>query len=346
MALVIAIMETQFSEAYPLWHRLILGTVAGVLFLLFVTIRQFVLNIVAVVNGVPLKRVTLFVFGGTPQIPSEANRPVLDLLLAVSALVSNLILIAIVYGSYLVLIRAGDVVTTALAQWLIFIYFLLTLFHFVPGFPLDGGRLLRALLWRTTGNYDRATIIASWLGWIFGILCILGGILLVVTTLQWFTGLVLAFAGWVLLIAAAQSRRQAVLYNSLRSTPASNIMNTECRMVTPELTIEQLVKECALGTAQRYFVIVEDGHLQGIVTMRNIKAVPRRRWDSTRLDEVMVPASKLQTAHSRQSAASLLEQMDNMEIDNMPVLEQDEVVGLVTRESLIRVARVRTELGL
>jgi len=118
------------------------------------------------------------------------------------------IIALIFYVLYIVLAHTGSIVVDVLIQWLAFIFFMLTLFHFIPGFPLDGGRLLRALLWKAAGNYERATRIASWTGWGIGLLFTIGGIMVLIITRQWFVGILLAFPGLVLQNAATHSRRQ------------------------------------------------------------------------------------------------------------------------------------------
>ena len=200
------------------------------------------------------------------------------------------------------------------------------------------------MLWKVTDNYNRVTRISSWIGCGIGLLFIIGGILLLIATLQWFNGLTLTFIGWVLLSAASQSRRQAIIHEALHNITAGDIMNPEFPLISQQLNLEQLIQERIIGRAQRYFIVADGPKLQGVVTLRDIKPIPRNRWNSTRVGEIMTPASELKTAHPQQSAATLLEQMDDFEIDNTPVLEKDEVIGIVVRENLIQLAQVRAEL--
>ena len=343
--LIIAVITTQFPEVYPLWQRMVLGLATGLLFFIAISIRELILGFVAIRRRMPVKDVTLFVLGGVSQIARETTRPVLELLLAVAGLLSNLVIAGIFYGAYLALANSTNVIIAGLIQWLAFIIFMLTLFHFVPGFPLDGGRVLRALLWRTTGNYEQAARIASWVGRGIGLLLVVGGIVVMIVYSQWFVGLFLAFVGWVLQSAAAHSRNQVLLYETLRSVVAQNIMTKEYSVVNPQLSLSRLVRDYVMVTGQRYFVVVDEDKLQGMVTVRNIRSIPRGRWKSTRVGKVMTPVGKLKTAYLQQSGASLLELMDELGINQIPVLEEDEVIGVVIRDSLMRLVKTRTRLG-
>lgn len=343
LALITAIMVTQFPEAYLLWQRISLGIATSLLFFISVSIREFIISLTALSRGIPMKRITLFVFGGVSQISKESTRPILELLVAAAGLLSTLIIAGVLYAIYALLVNAGSIVIAGLIQWLAFMYFMLFLFHFIPGFPLDGGRILRAMLWKATDDYERATRIASWSGWVIGLLFIAGGILLMIAERQWFNGLVLVGMGWVLQTAAGQSRRQAVLRESLQKIKAQDMMTREYSLASQQLTISQLIRDYILVSGQRYFAVVDDGKLQGIVTMSDIKRVPKKRRGS-HIGKIMTPANELKTAHPQQSAASLLGQMDELGISHMPVLEDDKVIGIVARDSLIRLAQARAEL--
>ncbi len=214
LVLITAAVVTQFSEAYPIGQRIILGIAAGVLFFITLSIREFILCFMAIIKGIPVKSITLFIFGGVSQITKEATSPSFEVLAAVVGLLSNLVIAGIFYMVYIILANTGNIIIDVLVQWLAFIYFMLALFHFIPGFPLDGGRALRAFLWKATDNYEQVTRIASWTGWSVGLIFTIGGILLMIIEQQWFVGILLAFPGLVLQNAATHSRRQAGKHGS------------------------------------------------------------------------------------------------------------------------------------
>jgi len=345
--LIIAMMVTQFPEAYPLWQRMILGVAASLLFFIAVGFREVILNFLALNRGIPVQRVTLFAIGGLPQIPKGDTQPLLELLMGTAGLLLNLIIAGIFYTIHSALVNTTHVIIDGIILWTAYLYFLLALFHFIPVFPLDGGRLLRTLLWKLTGDYDRSTNITSWAGQGLGLLLIACGILLLVLSLQWFNGLILIFVGWVLYLAAVLSRRQTALREALQHIAARDMMSGESPIITtPQFTVGQLVRDCILVTGQRYFVVSEGGKLRGVVTTRDIKKVPKKRWNSTKISRVMTPASRLKTADAQQSAASMLELMDELGIKRMPVLENGKVIGVISQDTLNRLKKTRVELGM
>ncbi len=342
-ALITAMMVTQFPESYPLWQRVGLGIVTSLLFLLSLGIRSFIISSVAISRGMPIKRIKLFVFGGGAEISKEVTSPILESLIAAAGLLTTLLLCGIFYGIYAILFNIGSAVASVIIQWLAYIFILLFLFHLIPGFPLDGGRLLRALLWRLTGNHDRSIRITSIIGLTIGWLIVAGGIWLLITDLQWFNGLALVGTGWVLQAAANQSRRRAALREALQPIKVQDIMSRECTIISSQPTVSQLIREDILATGQHYCIIVDHEKLKGVVTVDDVKRLPKRHRGS-HIDRIMTPASELMVAYPQQSAASVLGQMDEQEIDHMPVVEDEKVIGVISRESLIQLAQIRREL--
>jgi Zn-dependent protease len=343
--LITAVVMTQFPEAYPFWLRAALGITAVLLFFAAVGIREIGLSHLAISRGMPEKRVTLFVFGGVSQVAEEETLPVLELLMGMAGLLFNLIIVGILYGVYSILLNTGSSLVSGLILWSAYLYFMLALFHFIPALPLDGGRLLRALLWKMTGNYNLATAITSGAGLGIGLAFIAGGILLLVLTQQWFNGLTLVFVGWLLQAAATQSRRPVAWRRILGGIKARDVLAPDCPLINQRITLGRLVRDYILVSGQRYFMVVGGARLRGVVSVAKVKKVPKKRWRSTRVADIMTPASELRTAQAEQPAASLLEQMNEWQMDYMPVLEQGRVIGMVMGDSLRRLVKSRAEFG-
>lgn len=343
--LVTVIVSTQFVEHYPLGQRIIFGIATALLFFTSMNIRELLFSFTATRREIPVKYVTLFAFGGVWQTTKKDTQPNNELLTSGARFLSNLIIAGVFYGIYALLVNAGNLLFAGIAQWLALIWFTLSLLHLVPGFPLDGGRVLRALLWKSTGNYYRATYIASFTGWAIGLFLIFAGVLAFIITQQLFIGLVVTFIGWILQSGAAQIRHQAILLVALQGTAAQDIMTREYPAINQQMTIGQLVRDHILIGGYRYFVVVDGEKLQGTLSMHDIKSIPRRRWNHTRIGEIMIPSNEINTAHPQQSGASLLEQMDQLRTDNMPVLEGDNVIGIINLDRLVRLGKTRAEFG-
>jgi len=335
----------------PHWSSLlwwVIGIITCLLFFASVVAHELAHSLVGRANGIPIKSITLFIFGGVAQMTREATRPGAEFKMAAAGPICSLV-IGCLFG-LLWLFTPGMIEPIAImVQWLAFINVALAIFNLIPGFPLDGGRVFRSLLWQITGNYQRSTQIATQVGRVVGYLFILGGILIAFLRpfgLNWFTGLWLVFIGWFLENAASASYRQAQWRETLHDFTASQVMTSDCPVVPLDITISRLVQEYVFVSGHRFFLVADEGKLKGILTLHNIKPVSQQNWDVTQVKEIMTPINKLKVAHPDQDALSILEQMDEDDINQMPVVSEDRVIGLIARDNLIRLLRMRSESGI
>jgi len=163
---------------------------------------------------------------------------------------------------------------------------------------------------------------------------------------DWLSGLWLAFIGWFLQNAASASYRQVQWREVLHRFSASQAMTSDCPVVLPSTTVDRLVQEYAFITGHSCFLVAEESKLLGILTLHNIKTVSQPDWSVTQVKEIMTPVDKLKVAHPDQDALSILEQMDESNINQMPVVSEGRVIGLIARENLIRILRIRSQLGM
>lgn len=203
-----AAVVTQFSTNYPIAQRILLGLVASLLFLLITLVRTYILALVTFRKGAPVQIVTLFAIGDVLQIDRAAIFPALDVLIAAVGMLANLVIAGVLFVAYQVLVNTGSLMVQTVVQWLAFICLMVAFFNVMPGLPLDGGRLLRAAFWKASRNYERTTRYASWIGWLIGVGFVVGGIVLLVTTRQWFVAALLALPGFILQNAATHNRRE------------------------------------------------------------------------------------------------------------------------------------------
>ncbi|MFC2016648.1 hypothetical protein ACFLUF_02920 [Chloroflexota bacterium] len=201
-------VTTQFSTDYPFWIRIAAGAIAGVSFFLAITFRELALILMAIYKGIEVESVTLFVFGGLVEIDQETTSPQHEFMLAISGILGNLAIACIFYIANVLLAETTHIIVDVITKWLSFLFFTLTLFHVVPAFPLEGGRFLRAILWKVLSDVHRSTQIAGWISWVLGIIITIGGILILVFTIERFSGVFLVLIGLILQNAATHSRHQ------------------------------------------------------------------------------------------------------------------------------------------
>ena len=330
----------------PLWW--VIGIITCLLFFASVVAHELAHSLVGRANGIPIKSITLFIFGGVAQMAREATRPSAEFKMAAAGPICSLLIGGLFFLLWFFTPGMPEPIAIMI-QWLAFINVALAIFNFIPGFPLDGGRVFRSLLWQFTGNYQRSTLIATQVGRVVGYLFILGGILIAVLRpfgLNWFTGLWLVFIGWFLENAASASYRQAQWRERLLGFTASQVMTSDCPMVPSEITVGRLVQEYVFISGCHFFLVADEGRLKGILALHDIKPVSRENWDVTQVKEIMTPINKLKVANPEQDALSVLEQMNEDDINQMPVVSEGRVIGLIARDNLIRLLRIRSESGI
>jgi CBS domain-containing protein len=239
-----------------------------------------------------------------------------------------------------------------LLLWLGQVNLILAAFNLVPAFPLDGGRVLRALMWAVTGNLRRATRWASGAGQAFAWFLMATGVAMVLGARVpllgggLIGGLWVAFIGWFLNNAAALSYRQLVIREALRDVPVARLMLTQLATVPPDLSVSALVDRHLLRSDQRAFPVVANGRLEGMVCLREVRKLDRAAWDKTAVRDIMIPADKLASASPQEDAGEVLSRLAARDLNQLPVLEDGRVRGLVRREDILKWLALYADLGL
>jgi Zn-dependent protease/CBS domain-containing protein len=335
-----------FPHEYPGWAvrtYWVVGAITALAFFASVLLHELGHSWVALRNRIPIRGITLFVFGGLAQIAREPGAPGVEFRIAIAGPCTSLALAGLFAGTW-GLVREIPILA-APAIWLARINFMVGAFNLLPGFPLDGGRLFRALVWRWTGSFRRASQVASFTGQLvafgligLGVLTVVGGDLV--------GGMWLAFIGWFLQNAAAASHADANLRETLSAATVAQAMTRECQRVERDWSLDRVVRDEVLGGGRRCFVVTEKGRLDGLLTLHEIKAVPQERWATVTVGDVMTPASKLTVVDPKAALLAALEKMDDANVAQMPVVEGNELLGMIGREQILHYVRVRAELGL
>jgi Zn-dependent protease/CBS domain-containing protein len=338
------------GQTYPIEQRIILGILTSLLFFASIITHELAHSILAIRNNIPVKEITLFVFGGVSQITKEATTPRAELLIAIVGPLTSLALAGIFYGLHLLLAGTQQILAASLMWWLAWINVILAIFNLIPGFPLDGGRIFRALVWQRTRDYHRATRIATKVGqgiayafMAVGIASIFG---IFAPFLSWFNGLLLIFIGWFLRDAARASYQQVLLHDALTGITARQVTDYDCPLIPPHLNLMDLAQQYILPTGRSCFLISWGAELEGMVTMQQIKKVPRSRWAITTVQDIMTPAGKLKVAYADQDILSVLQEMNGENANHIPVMEGGKVIGIINREDIARFLRTRADFGI
>jgi Zn-dependent protease/CBS domain-containing protein len=345
-----ALTASYYPSVFPSWSlasRIAAGIITSLLFFGSVLVHELAHSIVSQRQGIPVESITLFVFGGVSQISEEPKQPKDEFRMAIAGPLSSLVIGGILWGIFFGVRNSNSFALqfiAAITYWLGYINLALGVFNLIPGFPLDGGRVFRSLWWWRSHNLKSATRIASSIGRAIGFLFIFGGIFLVFTS-YWFNGIWLALIGWFLESAAVGSYRQLLLQEMLKGHVASEVMSRDCVLIPPETNLERLVNENILTSGRRCFPVVSGSHVMGLMTLHNVRTVPRERWGMETVQEVMTPFDKLKWVKPDEDLASVFRILMQNDINQVPVVQDNQIVGMVTRENLLNFVNVRSGLG-
>jgi len=341
-----ALSASYFPDAYPEWSTgkaIVAGVLTSLLFFISLLAHELMHSLTAKAKGLGIESITLFVFGGVSRITSEPKTPKDEFLIAAAGPLTSLLLGAVFWGLWYA-VEGNSGFVEGVSFWLGWINVSLAGFNLIPGFPLDGGRILRAILWWRSGNVKKATKTASDIGRGVGWAFILGGVWLIFWGAL-FNGLWLALVGWFLQNAAQGSYRQLAIQDMLKGHTVSEVMVRDCPAIPPELTIDRLVHEHIFTSGRRCFPVVEEGRVTGLVTMHEIKSVPRDRWSMATVKQAMTPFDHLSVVRPGEELAEALRIMTEEDVNQMPVVEEDgRMVGMIARDNLLSYISVRGEL--
>ena len=288
--------------------------------------------LVAKARGIPVRGITLFLFGGATQAKVESKAPRDEFLITVVGPLTSLAL----GGLFLLIARTGlsDPVAGGIG-YLGAVNIALAVFNLLPGFPLDGGRVLRSAVWKATGSLPRATAVASVAGQVVGYLMVAGGFLLVVVR-ELFSGIWLAAIGWFLAQAARSQYEELRMRRVLESVEAEDLMAGGLITIPDDLTIRQAVDQYFMRHDHGAFPVVDDGHTVGILTLRAVKRVPQEEWEGRRVRDAMEPIGDQCTVEASTRMDRVLSKLEDGQARRCLVLRQGEVVGIITPSDVAR----------
>lgn len=351
-----------FGQLHPEWStgmRWGLAAVAALLFFASVLAHELAHALVARAQKLPVQNITLFLFGGVANIQREPESPKNEFTMAAAGPLMSLVL-----GIVMLLIAVGSVLAeggsfagyrivgsispaSTLLFWLGSINLILAAFNLIPGYPLDGGRVLRSFLWAATRDMEKATRWAAQIGQFIAWMMIAAGaamslglrIPLLGTGMV--NGIWLAFIGWFLNNASTQSLQQVKIQGILEGVPVSRLMKLDPATVDSDITIAELIYAHRIGSDEPAFPVIEDGRLVGLITLDEAQRIPRERWGKIPVREIMTPKPRLVTIAPDADASSALEMLVQREVHQLPVIQENnaghtELLGLLRRKDILR----------
>ncbi|TMC93804.1 MAG: CBS domain-containing protein [Chloroflexi bacterium] len=321
----------------------LLGFIASILLFVSVLLHELAHSFVARSRGLQVKSIVLFIFGGVSNIEQEPQTPGIEFSMAFVGPLVSLLIGVVCYGLWL-LVRGTHSLIVPILSYLALMNIILGIFNLIPGFPLDGGRVLRSIIWKATGNFQTATNITTFVGQAFAYLIILWGILLFFAG-NAFNGLIIIFTGWFLLTSAQSARSQSALDTAFRGVTVNQIMDTNVLTVPANISLQKLVDEYFLPRGLRSAFVMQGDQLAGLITLSDIRHVPRDQWPQTPVGFAMIPLERLHTITPQQNVKDVLPLMTGQDVNQLAVVQDGRLVGVLTREGILRSLEIRRNLG-
>jgi Zn-dependent protease/predicted transcriptional regulator len=353
--IVIAVLITlslasHFVATQPDWRLALVWTSAIVTSLLFfasLVVHELSHALVATRLGLSVRSITLFALGGVAQIDDEAQTARDEFWIAIvgplASFALGLLCLTAAWPLREEVAIAGAAIGAAMLGWLGYINVVLAIFNLIPAYPLDGGRVLRAILWGASGDRRRATRRAAGAGQVIAFMFMMFGLL------QFFTGtglagLWLAFIGWFLLDAAQASYLQTAVTEELRDVRVADLMTQDCPTVEARWSLQQFVDDVLLRSGRRCFLVRRDEEVIGLITPHEVQEIQRETWPSTSVASAARPLASLYTVSPDTSASEALRIMSRHDVHQLPVLSDGHLEGLVTRGHLLQLVETRLRL--
>ncbi|GCE20537.1 site-2 protease family protein [Dictyobacter kobayashii] len=336
-----------FSVNYPGWSvgaYWSVSILATLLLFLSVFLHELAHALVARARGLHVKSITLFIFGGVSNIEQEPPAPDIEFQMALVGPLTSLALGGLC-GLLLLVIGSKTSPVGAILGYLALTNIFLGIFNLVPGFPLDGGRVLHSIIWKLRGNVHVATRIATRVGQFFAYLFIFFGLMSFFRG-AYLNGLWIGFIGWFLLMGAVSANNQSMLETMFKGVHVDDVMNRGPATVPANISLQKLVDDFLLPHGWRSAFVMQVDELVGLITLSDIRHIPRAQWAQTPVGFVMIPLARLHTVTAEQSLNDVLPLMVGQDLNQLPVVQEGHLLGSINREDIMRFVEIKRSLGL
>lgn len=336
-----------FPTLYKGWSSAtywVVSLLAVLLLFASVLLHELAHSLVARRRGLPVKNITLYIFGGVSNIEQEPKSPGVEFQMSFVGPLTSLLLGGL---SFLLLLAIGRGTSplSAILGYLAVTNVLLGIFNLIPAFPLDGGRVLRSIIWKISGNVRTATRAAAFVGQGIAYLIILVGFYFIFGG-DIIDGVWLGLIGWFLLSGAQSANSQARVEAVFKGVKVSEVMNATPATVPANISLQKLVDEFLLPHGWHSAFVVQGEQLAGLITLSDIRHTPREEWAQTPVGFVMTPLERLHSVTPQQSLNEVLPLMVAQSVNQVPVVEDGRLLGTLSREDIVRFMEIRRSLGL
>ncbi len=321
----------------------LLGLATAVLVFVTVLLHELAHAAVAIRRGVPVPRITVFIFGGASHLSRQPRTAGEEFVIAAAGPAASLVLGGILFGAA-VLLRGASEPFEAMFQYVAFVNLLLAAFNLLPGFPLDGGRVLRSIAWKRTRSFHKATRIAAGTGQALGWAVIATGVAFL-SLQEWALGIWAIMIGWFLLSAARTEGNNIRMDMALNRLHARDLMDPTFIQVTPGTPIQQIVDQHMIGQGEHAVVVATDDHVAGILTVLDLERIPQVEWGVIPAQRVMTPRAEVVTVAADAPAAEVMPLLAQRELSHLPVIDEGRMVGIISRREFLDRLQIAEELG-
>lgn len=349
-ALIAFTLAAEFQLIHPGWPQ---GTVwaaailTSILFFLALIAHELAHALVARSHGLPVRSITLFALGGVAQIEKEAPDAKTEFWMAIAGPIASAFIgagcLAAAWALGWPLFGTPATPALSILVWLGYINITLAVFNMIPGFPLDGGRVLHAIVWGVTGNAVRSLRVATQVGRGVAMLFIVAGVVQFFLGAG-FGGLWLAFIGWFLLEAAGSTYAQAHITEVLRGLRVRDLMVRDCPGVELRSNLHSFIEDDLLRTGRQCFLVMDNNRVVGLIGPREVKEIPQPQWIYRTVADVMRPIDQLRTIDPEMPVTEALETMGRENVSQLPVASDGHVEGVISRASVLGFLETRHEL--
>jgi len=332
-----------FANLRPQWVSWAAGFLAAILLFVSVLLHEMAHSLVAQKRGLPVSSITLFIFGGVSNLSREPDRPGQEFVMAIVGPLTSLALAGVFWGLS-ILPRNQDSFAALLVRYMALINLSLAAFNLLPGFPLDGGRVLRSILWKTSGNLHKATSIATIIGQVFGLLFIVFGAVWFYWQGDFVSAIWIGIIGLFLSSAAQSSRNQSAVQEQLAGVRVRQVMESSTDAIDARLTVSELVRDVFLSRRRRAIPVTDGDRVVGIVSIAEVRAVPQDHWDTATVGQIARREPLAVSPEDDLEAA--LKVMARYGLEQLPVLGDGKLVGVISRDTIYGFLQLRRELGM